>query len=567
MKRRLISFALILVSGGVAAADDAVLAIKAKRIYTSAGAPLEGGVILVRDGKIAALGPKVEIPGGAKVIDAGDGVVTPGLVDACCMVDDELSANYFDRWFTDGAKSRGSATDGSACAECASVHRQHADGHLTIGGIPAAVDSKSSDDPYGPPTPPAGGVCRLCTAAHRFHYLLHESAGDTAGSVRPECPVHKPGAMASGTWKSFAMQVSRPADVEGACGCVCAGPRSLAEQVEMFSPGMSARATWAEHASEVVPHTYMIDSVNLLSNDFSRLLRNGVTTVYVSPDPASVIGARGAIVKTGGALSERVIRRADAVKAAMGGDPVRRGRGNMLPGRGRGADQIDVFTRRPTTRMGVEWVFRKAFYDAQRHENGLEMFGADTPPAAAIPALLGILKGEIGLRVQARMQHDIMTALRLAKEFSVKIAIDEGTEAYLCLPELKASNTPVVYGPILFNPSGFRVAQGEVQEARLSTPRRMLDAGVRFCLTAQELRDEEGLARQAMVAAREGLPRDVALASITSTPAALLGVGDQVGTLKAGAAGDLVVWTGDPLDAASKAKVVVVNGRVAYEAN
>lgn len=408
-------------------------------------------------------------------------------------------------------------------------------------------------------------VCRVCSAAQRFPYLL-DDPGEAAGAAHGAssgCRVH--GSHGGGTWRSFAERLNQPLEADEHSGCACAGPRTAAEHDELFAPGMSARATWAEHASEVVPHTYVIDSVNLLSNDFRRLLRSGVTTVYVSPDPASVIGARGAIVKTGGDLGKRVVRRSDAVKAAMGGDPSRRGRPNALPGRGRGANEIDVFVRRPTTRMGVEWVFRKAFYDAQRYEMGLEISGADAPPVAAIPTLVSILKGETGLRIQARMQHDILTALRLAQEFKIRILIDEGTEAYRCLPELKATDTPVVYGPIFFTPSGFRAVQREVDEARLSTAAQLHAAGIRFCLTAQELRDEESLVRQAMMAAREGLPREAALAAVTSSPAALLGLGDRVGVLKPGAAGDLVIWSGDPLDAATRVKTVVIDGRVEYE--
>src|SRR5215470_5841734 len=75
-------------------AADAVIAIKGKKIYGGSGAPIDNGVILVREGKIAAIGAKVEIPEGAKTIDVSDLVITPGLVDACCMVDDELPAGY-----------------------------------------------------------------------------------------------------------------------------------------------------------------------------------------------------------------------------------------------------------------------------------------------------------------------------------------------------------------------------------------------------------------------------------------------------------------------------------------
>ena len=109
-------------------------------------------------------------------------------------------------------------------------------------------------------------------------------------------------------------------------------------------------------------------------------MKGGVTTVYASADSSDVIGARGTLLKTAGPLEERVFRRADAVKAVMGGDPSGRGEANLLPPYY--GPPPTVLTRRPTTRMGVDWVFRKAFYDAQRSSAGLELHGADMPPRA-----------------------------------------------------------------------------------------------------------------------------------------------------------------------------------------
>jgi imidazolonepropionase-like amidohydrolase len=321
--------------------------------------------------------------------------------------------------------------------------------------------------------------------------------------------------------------------------------------------------TWTEQSSEVTPHRLLIDSVNLFSNDFARLLRGGVTTVYVSADSANVIGGRGAILKTGGPLTERLVKRADAVKATMGSDPRDRGLPNFLPPYY--GPPPSILTRRPTTRMGVEWVFRKAFYDAQRVRDSREIYGADMPPRQAIPVLLQILAGELPLRIQARMQHDIFTALRLAAEFNLKFTLEEATEAYRCLPQLKAAGVPVIFGPLYMTPKGFRGLTDEVNRPRLNTPKQLADAGIEFALTAQELRDEEGLVRQAMLAVQNGLPPAQALQAVTATPARLLDLAGQVGVVAPGAAADLVVWSSEPLDATSRPLVVLINGRVVLE--
>lgn len=320
--------------------------------------------------------------------------------------------------------------------------------------------------------------------------------------------------------------------------------------------------SWAEQSSEVTPQFRVLDAANLFSNDFVRLVKGGVTTVYVSPDSANVIGARGAIVKTAGPLDRRIVRPADAVKASLGVDPIYRGGSNNTPPRY--GPPPNFRTRRPTTRMGVEWVFRKAFYDALRTRAGQSVHGADAPPAEAVPVLLEVLDGQVPLRFQARMQQDIVTALRLAAEFKLRFVLEEATEAYRCLPELRAGNVPVIFGPLFMTPSGWRAETGETHRPRLNAPQQLVDAGLELALTAQELRDEAGLVRQAMVAARHGLAADQALRAITSTPAKLLGLSGELGVVAPGARADLVAWSTEPLEAASRVVLVLIDGQIVY---
>ena len=133
-----------------------------------------------------------------------------------------------------------------------------------------------------------------------------------------------------------------------------------------------------EAVSEVVPETRVIDSVDLRAPDFARLARSGVTTVFVSPGSSAVIGARAAIVKTAGPTEGRIVRNADAIKASMGRDPRSpRGGYNRRPS----ARYVSTRTRRPTTRMGVAWVLRKALFDARDAKAGLgPIGGADCAP-------------------------------------------------------------------------------------------------------------------------------------------------------------------------------------------
>jgi imidazolonepropionase-like amidohydrolase len=518
-----------------ALAQSAPVALKARRVHPAVGAAIENGIVIIRDGVIAAVGADVAIPDGATVIDLGDATITPGLIDACCMLSPEIIV---------GAGSRfGAAEPQSALA--ASIFRRKA----------PKISPNDALAGGGDATEPA-----LSRDARD-----HETAGRRVARRGD-----------TSLWKELAAHAQREAEHEAAaahdhaagdpCGPGCAGPRDPQEAAVMLASGISPRFSWGEHASEVVPHTLVIDSVNLLSNDFPRLRRGGVTTVFVSPDPAAVIGARGAIVRTGGDINERIVRRADAVKAAMGGDPARRGARNMLPGRGSSTDAISFHVRRPTTRMGVDFVFRKAFYDAILAGRGIVPHGADCPPAAALPVLREIMSGEIPLRIQARKSHDLISAIRLTKELGIKkVVLDEAIEAYQVLPELKAAGFPLVYGPIFMEASGWRVFSGEADEPRLNTAARLHQTGIDFALTAVELRDEEGLARQAMVAIANGLPADAALRAVTISPARLLGIADRVGSIETGKRADLLVWSGEPLAATSRVSRVFIGGQEVTE--
>jgi len=324
------------------------------------------------------------------------------------------------------------------------------------------------------------------------------------------------------------------------------------------------KCTWptdVENSSEVIPHTRVLDAINLRSPDFGRLAEGGVTTVFAAPDSSAVIGSRGAILRTAGPMRERVVRAADAVKATMGTEPSWRGGRNQMPW----GDRVSVLTRRPTTRMGVAWIFRKAFYDSRRHDEGKALGGADVPPRASLVALHGILAGQIPLRIQARQQHDILAACRLSKEFGLSFVLEEGTESYKCLDELTSQHVPVIFGPLYIDPPGTRAYSSEVGGARLHTFQRLLSRGIETALTAHELRDEDGLARQAMYALRMGVSFDDVLRSVTQTPAKLLRIDSQIGTLEAGKRGDLILWQGRPFDAEARPLVVVSGGRIVVD--
>lgn len=484
-----------------ASVADSPIVVKADRLHVGNGTVIENGWVLIESGRIVAVGPGLTVPDGAKTIDVKNGAITPGLIDAHAQIDPT-------------GRTIIRAAGGRGTPESEDEHG----GHLSGSAI---------------------NVAREIFESHDHH--VHSPGFDCCGSTCPLSLQH-------------VEEVKCPV-----CGFPDVAPAF--RPTSAGAAGTSFRPTDVESSSETIPETRVIDALDLRSPDFDRLLRDGVTTVYVSPDPAAVISSQGAVVRTGGPVGDRVDREADAVLAAMGTDPSWRGFSNRRPWR----TNVNFYARRPTTRMGVAWVFRKAFYDAQRHEAGLEVSGADAPTEPAMRVLAKILKGEIPLRIQARMQHDILTALRLADEFGLRFTLVEGTEAYRCLDELKSTSTPVVYGPIYVTAPGARAGTFEVNEARLHTLRALLDAEIPTALTAHELRDEAGLSRQAMYALRYGVSKDEVTRLVTEMPAKLLGLADEIGTIEPGKRADLVLWNGEPFNGVSKPAVVLIDGKIVLD--
>ena len=163
------------------------------------------------------------------------------------------------------------------------------------------------------------------------------------------------------------------------------------------------------------------------------------------------------------------------------------------------------------------------------------------------------------------MQQDILAAFRLADEFGLSFVLEEATEAHLCLEELQATKTPVVYGPIYITPSGARRISDDIGNAKLHTLAKLLDSKIDTALTARDLREEDGLARQAMYALRFGVPMEQVTKSVTSTPAKLLGIDDQVGTLERNKQADIVVWSSTPFAATSKPLIIMIGGEIVLD--
>jgi len=247
-------------------------------------------------------------------------------------------------------------------------------------------------------------------------------------------------------------------------------------------------------------------------------------------------------------VDEQVISDSVSVKSALGENPKRvYGDKKQLP----------------STRLGVANVIREAFVEAQNYAAKRDAAAAEGKPFdrdLGKETLARVLAGELAWDQHTHRADDIATAIRLSEEFGYRLVVNHGTEGHLIADVLAEKDIPVIYGPMFVSRSKVEVRQRANRNIAV-----MAAAGVRVAITTDHpVIPINFLVHQASFAARDGLPRETALAAISANPASFLGLDDRVGAIKEGLDGDVVLWSGDPLDTDSRAERVFITGTEVY---
>lgn len=293
-----------------------------------------------------------------------------------------------------------------------------------------------------------------------------------------------------------------------------------------------------ESTDPVTPHLRAIDAINPADRGFRDALAGGVTTVVTGPGSANIIGGEMVAMKTQGTVvDEMIVRFPAGLKAALGENPKR----------SYGRDK-----KMPATRMAAAALLREALTLAQNYlkkenpEKDLKM-----------ESLARVLKREVPLRVHAHRADDIMTSVRIASEFGVKLVIEHCTEGHLVAAQLAARGIPAVVGPLITNR-----AKVEMQGITLKTAAVLAGAGVNFAImTDHPAVPIQYLAASAALAKKGGLSDEQALQAVTINAAAILDLDDRMGSIEPGKDADIVIWDGYPLDISSRVEQVFINGQ------
>lgn len=301
-----------------------------------------------------------------------------------------------------------------------------------------------------------------------------------------------------------------------------------------------------EYTDPVTPQLRAIDGINPFDYSLKDAALGGVTTICAGPGSSNVIGGTFAAFKTvGKCIDDMCVKPEAAMKIAFGENPKRCYRDKSI-----------------TSRMSTAAKLREMLFRAREYMRKIDLAGDDEsklPPFdMRLNALLPVMRGEIPLKAHAHQANDILTAVRIAKEFGVKLTLEHVTEGALIVDELVRANVPLAIGPTFGQPSKI-----ELQHKSWETPAALWRAGAQVSIiTDAQVILQENLLLCASFAAKAGMDPFEAMKAITINPARHIGIADRVGSLEAGKDADILIFDGDPLKVESRLLTVMVDGKI-----
>ncbi|MCM1273166.1 MAG: amidohydrolase [Clostridium sp.] len=294
-----------------------------------------------------------------------------------------------------------------------------------------------------------------------------------------------------------------------------------------------------ECTNPVTPSLRAIDAINPMDAAFHEAIAAGITGVLVGPGSANVIGGQFAFIKTHGrCIDDMIVKAPAAMKAALGENP------KVCYG-----DQ----NKYPSTRMANAAILRNTLRKAQLY-NPDDGFDAD------MEAMLPVIRREIPLKVHAHRADDILTAIRIAKEFHINITLDHCTEGHLIVEHIKKSGFPAIVGTDLTSKNKIEVANMSFKTCGV-----LNSAGILTAITTDHpVALIQYLSLCAGLSVRAGLPMEDAFKAITINPAKICGVDMRVGSLEVGKDADIAVFDGNPMNTFTNTIYTVIDGNLVY---
>ncbi len=306
-----------------------------------------------------------------------------------------------------------------------------------------------------------------------------------------------------------------------------------------------------ENVEPITPYLRAVDAINPMDAAFDDAVRAGITSAMVGPGSSNVVGGQFAFIKTKGRrIDDLIVLAPAAMKIAFGENPKVNfsGQGKM-----------------PVTRMAIAGMLREELFKAKKYidkkksarESG-NNFEEDFKYECWIP----VFEGKIPLKAHVHRVDDIFTAIRIAKEYGLKMTLDHCSEGHLIAEELAKEGYPAIVGPDLSSRSKI-----EVQNVAFKTAGILNDAGLQVAITTDHpVSLIQSLPICAGMCVKSGMPMDAALRAITLHAAQICNVADRVGSLETGKDADIAVFDGNPLEVSTQTYCTLIDGEVVWNA-
>ena len=300
-----------------------------------------------------------------------------------------------------------------------------------------------------------------------------------------------------------------------------------------------------ENVNPITPYLRAIDAINPMDAAFDDALRAGITGAMIGPGSSNVVGGQFAFLKTHGRCIDKMIVKAPAaMKVAFGENPKVNFSGQNTS---------------PSTRMAIASMLREELtkaksYQKKRNEN------PDQEPDFRYECWLPVLERKIPLKAHAHRADDILTAVRIAREFRLRMTLDHCSEGHLILAELKEAGVPAIVGPDMASRNKI-----EVQNVAFKTAGLLSQAGILTAITTDHpVSRIQFLPICAGLAVKAGMAMEEGLKAITIHAARICGVDDRTGSLAVGKDGDVAIFSGNPMEVFTRTLCTIIEGKIVF---
>lgn len=307
-----------------------------------------------------------------------------------------------------------------------------------------------------------------------------------------------------------------------------------------------------EQYNPVTPYLQAIDAINPMDPAFHNAIAAGITSVMVGPGSSNVVGGQFAFMKTKGRILEDLIVLAPAaMKVAFGENP---------------KTNYDSQGTMPSTRMAIGSMLRETLFEASQYwkqKKNSEQNGEAFQTKYRMDCWGPVLDKKIPLKAHVHRADDILTAIRIAKEFDVSLTLDHCTEGHLIADRIYESGFPAIIGPTLASRNKI-----EIQNMDFKTAGVLHKAGVKVAITTDHpVSVIQSLPLCAGLAAKSGLGVEEGLRAITINPAEICNVSSRVGSIEEGKDADIAIFDGNPMDVFTHTLYTIIDGEIVYQYN